>query len=61
MNDPVNENPAPQAYVQQPIVENNPLPPSKEVNQRPGTSRKGGRTLATKDDEDWTNQEVYLP
>ena len=58
MNDPqpeANQNapPAPQ----QPVYEAQP----REVQQRPGTSRKGGRTLATKDEEDWNNQEVYLP
>ena len=59
MNEPANDSPPPQPVMQQYVPETVPAP--KEVNQRPGTSRKGGRTLANKDEDDWTNQEVYLP
>lgn len=58
MNEPANDSPSPQPMMQNPYVES---APPKEVSQRPGTSRKGGRTLANKEEEDWTNQEVYLP
>ncbi|OMJ89911.1 hypothetical protein SteCoe_7798 [Stentor coeruleus] len=63
MNEPLNDanqNPPPPVMQQMPmpaVVESAP----KEVNQRPGTSRKGGKTLATKADEDWNLQDNYLP
>mmetsp|Transcript_8312 Transcript_8312/g.8198 ORF Transcript_8312/g.8198 Transcript_8312/m.8198 type:complete len:131 (-) Transcript_8312:17-409(-) len=55
---------SPPPMPQQPVYEEQPQVPQQpvQIQQRPGTSRKGRAAMSTKQDEDeWANQELNLP